>query len=144
MGFRDKEVRNALAGLKPTSRARSAKALLVEALAVLVPEPTPWMVRDSCQPRIPAPSPWMVRDSCQPRIPAPSPWMVRDSCRPRWPLGGSAALAALPLQRTAVLSRAGFGHTFAHATSAGWPLWPICRSGRSAAAARGGPVLGPI
>jgi 5-methylcytosine-specific restriction endonuclease McrA len=64
MGFREKEARTALAGLKSTSRATSAKELLVEALAVLVPAaqaagaPTKWTVRDSVRPR------WSSRAPC--------------------------------------------------------------------------------
>ena len=46
-----KVVRGALAELKRTSTSAGAKELIVEALALLVPEKLPTMVRDSARPR---------------------------------------------------------------------------------------------
>ena len=51
LGFQDKDARKASASLKETSRATRVKELLVEVLAVLVPAPTTWMVRDASRPR---------------------------------------------------------------------------------------------
>jgi 5-methylcytosine-specific restriction endonuclease McrA len=51
MGFRESEARKALAGLRQTSRAKSAKELLVEALSVLVPARATYTICDSSRPR---------------------------------------------------------------------------------------------
>ena len=55
IGFSDKLCKKALAELRKKSRATGAKELIVEALAVLVPDKTPSMVRDSSHPRWPLP-----------------------------------------------------------------------------------------
>src|SRR5690606_34005448 len=51
MGFREAEVRKALAKLRQASRATRAKELVVEALALLVPPGGKLTVRDSSRPR---------------------------------------------------------------------------------------------